>query len=193
MHLKRALVCGHKWGHSFVPCGAVSIFDSESIIFYLSEGICVMKADANSNKRKKQHNSSEKAKANPCSDAIITHNQIRADLNRHRTQNHIKGNSMCMALHCSQSPLCSFSALLSPHSLFDFFYSISSCPSFYLSSSPSPPDFSMPVTWKMCCQWLIQYGRFLLSELIRCFLLPAVSLLSTLSPGTNCVSYSCHR
>lgn len=33
-----------------------------------------------------------------------THNQIRADLNRHRTQNHIKGNSMWMALHCSQSP-----------------------------------------------------------------------------------------
>lgn len=62
---------------------------------------------------KKQHNSSEKARANPCSDAIITHNQIRADLNRHRTQNHIKGNSMCMALHCSQSPLFSLSALLS--------------------------------------------------------------------------------
>lgn len=64
-----------------------------------------MKADANSNKRgeKKQHNNSEKARANPCSDAIRTHNQIRADLNRHRTQNHIKGNSMCMALHWSQS------------------------------------------------------------------------------------------
>lgn len=111
---KRALVCGHEWGHSLAPCGAVSIFDSESIIFNLSEGICVMKADANSNKRKKkQHNSSEKARANPCSDAIIIHNQIRADLNRHRTQNHIKGNSMCMALHCSQSPLFSLSALLS--------------------------------------------------------------------------------
>lgn len=64
-------------------------------------------------RRKKQHNSSEKARANPCSDAIITHNQIRADLNRHRTQNHIKGNSMCMALHCSQSPLFSLSAPLS--------------------------------------------------------------------------------
>jgi len=41
-----------------------------------------------------------------------THNQIRADLNRHRTQNHIKGNSMCMALHCSRSSLI-LSALLS--------------------------------------------------------------------------------
>lgn len=111
---RRALVCGHKRGQSLAPRGAVSIFDSESIIFNLSEGICVMKADANSNKRgekTQQHNSSEKARANPCSDAIITHNQIRADLNRHRTQNHIKGNSMCMALHCSQSPLFSLSAL----------------------------------------------------------------------------------
>lgn len=50
---KHALVCGHKWGHLLAACGAVSIFDSESIIFNLSEGICVMKADANSNKRKK--------------------------------------------------------------------------------------------------------------------------------------------
>lgn len=58
-----------------------------------------------------QHNRSEKARANPCSDAIITHNQIRADLNRHRTQNHIKGNSMCMALHCSQSRLFPAAAL----------------------------------------------------------------------------------
>lgn len=66
---------------------------------------------------KKQHNSSEKARANPCSDAIITHNQIRADLNRHRTQNHIKGNSMCMALRCAQS-LLSCSSL--PQSFFDF-------------------------------------------------------------------------
>lgn len=56
-------------------------------------------------RNKKTHNSSEKASANPCSDAIITHNQIRTDLNRHRTLNHIKGNSMCMALHCSQSTL----------------------------------------------------------------------------------------
>lgn len=53
---KRARVCGHKWGHSLTPCGAVSIFDSESIIFNLSEGICVMKADANSNKRKNNNN-----------------------------------------------------------------------------------------------------------------------------------------
>lgn len=96
---------------------------------------------------KKQHNSSEKARANPCSDAIITHNQIRADLNRHRTQNHIKGNSMCMALHCSQSPFFSLSALLSLI-LSWLSYSISSCPSVYLSSSPSSPYFSMLVTWK---------------------------------------------
>lgn len=130
MHLKHALVvCGHKWGHSLAPCGAVSIFDSESIIFNLSEGICVMKADANSNKRKKktQHNSSEKARANPCSDAIITHNQIRADLNRHRTQNHIKGNSMCMALHCSQSPLFSLFPVLS------LFFSLTFLLHFFLS------------------------------------------------------------
>lgn len=79
MHLK-ACACvqtqvrggGGTIARSLAPCVAVSIFDSESIIFNLSEGICVMKADANSNTReKKQHNSSEKAKANPCSDAII--------------------------------------------------------------------------------------------------------------------------
>lgn len=177
MHLKRVLVCGHKWGHSLTPCGAVSIFDSESIIFNLSEGICVMKADANSNKRGKkqqQHNSSEKARANPCSDAIITHNQIRADLNRHRTQNHIKGNSMCMALHCSQSPLFSLSPLLSLF-LSWLSYSISSCPSFYLSTSLSPSDASdlknsLPVTL---------YGPFPFSELILCFLLPVVNLPSS--------------
>lgn len=180
MHLKRALVRGHKWGHSCVPCGAVSIFDSESIICYLSEGICVMKADANSNKRKKQHNSSEKAKANPCSDAIITHNQIRADLNRHRTQNHIKGNSMCMALHCSQSPLCSFSAPLSPHSLFDFV-----TPFLPVLLSICHHHHRLPMfqcQWPEKCVASDLYGRFLLSSLILCFLLPAVSLLSTLSP-----------
>lgn len=134
---QRAPVCGRKWGVEagggingggghLPPCSVfLSIFDSESIIFNLSAGICVTKADANSNKRTgekkkrekaaraQQHNRSEKARANPCSDAIITHNQIRADLNRHRTQNHIKRNSMCMALHCSQSRLFPAAALLS--------------------------------------------------------------------------------
>lgn len=82
-------------------------------------------------KNTQQHNRSEKARANPCSDAIITHNQIRADLNRHRTQNHIKGNSMCMALHCSQSRLFSVSALASLILSLTFLLHFS--PSFFLS------------------------------------------------------------
>lgn len=119
------------WGRGGGPPAVFfSIFDSESIIFNLSAGIYVTKADANSNKRREekkrggkkaasaqQHNRSEKARANPCSDAIITHNQIRADLNRHRTQNHIKGNSMCMALHCSQSRLFAAAPPFLPSSL----------------------------------------------------------------------------
>lgn len=36
--------------------------------------------------------------ANRLTDAISVRNQIRADLNRHRTQNHIRVNLMCMAL-----------------------------------------------------------------------------------------------
>lgn len=41
---------------------AVSIFDSESIIFNLSVGICVMKADANSNKREKSNDTTASVK-----------------------------------------------------------------------------------------------------------------------------------
>lgn len=58
--LKNVLLCVDTSGDTRSPRGAISIFDSESIIFNLSEGICVMKADANSNKGEKQHNSSEK-------------------------------------------------------------------------------------------------------------------------------------
>lgn len=137
---------------------------------------------------RKQHNSSEKARANPCSDAIITHNQIRADLNRHRTQNHIKGNSMCMALHCSQSPLFLFLLLFPSLSLW-LSYSISSCPSFYLSSSTPPRNFSMLVTWKICCQWLIRFLPLLWAD----HLFSVVVLPATLSPGTHSVSPSCLR
>lgn len=110
MHLK-ACACvqtqvggGGTIARSLAPCVAVSIFDSESIIFNLSEGICVMKADANSNKREKTTQQQWKSQSKSLLWCDYTHNQIRADLNRHRTQNHIKGNSMWMALHCSQSP-----------------------------------------------------------------------------------------
>jgi len=119
------------------------------------------------NKRKKQHNSGEKARANPCSDAITTHNQIRADLNRHRTQNHIKGNSLCIALHCSQSPLFSLSAptslILSLTFLHHFFLSfvlsviIAIASRFFNASDLKhvlPRDL---------------FGRFLFFSLILCF------------------------
>lgn len=174
-------VYGHKCRHSLAPCGAVSIFDSESIIFNLSEGICDMKADANSNKRgKKQHNSSEKARANPCSDAIITHNQIRADLNRHRTQNHIKQNWMCMALHCSQSPLFSLPHLCSLFRLFTLLLHFFPHLLQSVSITKTSHDFSMPVTWKIRCQWLTRFLRLLWAD----------SLFSVVSPETNS---SCHR
>lgn len=58
IHFKR----GHERGR--VPI-AVSIFDSESIIFNLSEGICVMKADANSNKRGKKPNNTTTVEKKP--------------------------------------------------------------------------------------------------------------------------------
>lgn len=67
MHaLKSMRLCADtSWGggtiaRSLAPCVAVSIFDSESIIFNLSEGICVMKADANSNKREKNNTTAVK-------------------------------------------------------------------------------------------------------------------------------------
>lgn len=140
---------------------------------------------------KKQHNSSEKARANPCSDAIITHNQIRADLNRHRTQNHIKGNSMCMALHCSQSPLFSLSALLSLifsltfllHFFLSFFLSvIITIASRFFNASDLKNVF--PVTYTVPSSSLSRSSVFLP---------PVVILPSTLSLGTNSVSSSCHR
>ena len=102
---------------------------------------------------KKQHNNSEKARANPCSDAIRTRDQIRADLNRHRTQNHIKGNSMCMALHCSQSLFfCSslswsFPDFLSP--LLPALLSICHHHRCWFSF------FSALVTWNICRQRLL--------------------------------------
>lgn len=91
----------------FSLLGAVSIFDSESIIFNLSRGICVTMPDTNSNKEKKGWrwrwggvggSKNKRSYANLLTDAISVGNQIRADLNRHRTQNHIRVNLMCMAL-----------------------------------------------------------------------------------------------
>lgn len=114
---------------------------------------------------KTQHNSSEKASANPCSDAIITHNQIRADLNRHRTQNHIKGNSMCMALHCSQSPLFSFSAPLSL-TLSDFLTPFLPVLLSICHHCRCLTIFPMLVTWKKCCQWLIRLLPLLWAPLL---------------------------
>lgn len=40
----------------------------------------------------------KRSHANLLTDAISVGNQIRADLNRHRTQNHIRVNLMCMGL-----------------------------------------------------------------------------------------------
>lgn len=61
MHaLKSMRLCAGTIARSLAPCVAVSIFDSESIIFNLSEGICVMKADANSNKREKNNTTAVK-------------------------------------------------------------------------------------------------------------------------------------
>ncbi len=53
----------------------------------------------------------KKAHANLLDDAISVGNQIKADLNRHRTQNHIRLNSMCMALHSALHPLSRFICL----------------------------------------------------------------------------------
>lgn len=86
-----------------------------------------------------------------------THNQIRADLNRHRTQNHIKGNSMWMALHCSQSPFPKppypLSALLSLILSLTFFLHFSL--SLFCHHHHCLLIFLSPVTWKIPNQWLI--------------------------------------
>lgn len=56
-------------------------------------------ADESFNKAGEERKKKKKAHANLLGDAISVGNQIKADLNRHRTQNHIRLNSMCMALH----------------------------------------------------------------------------------------------
>lgn len=60
--------------------------------------------DTNSNKERRKGvgvgvgGKNKRSHANLLTDAISVGNQIRADLNRHRTQNHIRVNLMCMAL-----------------------------------------------------------------------------------------------
>ena len=108
-----------------------------------------------------------------------THNQIRADLNRHRTQNHIKGNSMCMALHCSRSSLI-LSALLSLTFLLHFF----------LPLFCHHHDFFLILQ----CWWPEKFlTNDLYSELILHSLLPAVIIPSNLPQGTNSLSSLKHR
>lgn len=86
------------------PYGAVS--SSESIIFNLSGGFMwqwLMRVSIRREEKKRQR-WEKKAHANLSDDAISVGNQIMADLNRHRTQNHIRLNSMCMTLHSAFHP-----------------------------------------------------------------------------------------
>lgn len=127
-----------------------------------------------------QHNSSEKARANPCSDAIIY--TTKSGLTWIDTEHKIILGEIRCAWHYRCKSLLFLSALP-----LDFFFppSISPCPSSVII---------MISSWFFNASDLKKFlASDLYGELILCFLLPAVILPSSLLPGPNSLASSWHR
>lgn len=96
----------------------------------------------------------KKAYANLLDDAISVGNQIKADLNRHRTQNHIRLNSMCMALHSALHILSLFLFVFSDFTDLKML--------FHITYSLNIPGCSRPVPLTQMF-WKFKYNRHELS------------------------------
>lgn len=139
-------------------------------------------ADESFNKageERKKNRWKKKAYANLLDDAISVGNQIKADLNRHRTQNHIRLNSMCMALHSALHILSLFLFVFSDFTDLKML--------FHITYSLNIPGCSRPVPLTQMF-WRFKYNRAQrLPEWDQNKVLPLI-LLSHFTARNTCTS-----